>query len=289
MLILLPGTAAAQDGADGTKADQVVLTGRLEVPQGETVQTAVIFDGDATIDGTVAETLVVFNGTAEIRGVVRLDVVVFNGDVVLHDGAEVGRDVYSRSTPRIDPGATVGGQTKALPTRFDLTGLGFAGRFAWWVAYSVSALILGLLVLLLVPGADRALAGAWRTRSGLTVGSGLGVFFLVPVAAGILIAIIVAIPLGLFTLLALGLIYTVGYVAGALVVGRLLVQPPASRYVALLLGLAIVRGLALIPAIGGLVWTIVAILGLGALFAAARGGARPASTPAVPPVPPTPA
>jgi hypothetical protein len=95
---LAPG-AVAQDGDGPDTDDQVVLTGRLVVAEDETVETAVIFNGDAVIDGTVAEWLVVFNGRTEITGTVGEDVVVFDGD--------------------------------DLATRWNLYDITFGGRFAW--------------------------------------------------------------------------------------------------------------------------------------------------------------
>ena len=136
---LAPG-AVAQDG-DGPDTDyQVVLTGRLVVAEDETVQTAVIFNGDAVIDGTVAEWLVVFNGRTEITGTVGEDVIVFNGEVLLRSGARVGGDVVSLEEPQIEEGATVAGNVSDLATRWNFYDITFGGRLAWWLAYTVSAL-----------------------------------------------------------------------------------------------------------------------------------------------------
>jgi hypothetical protein len=136
---LAPG-AVAQDGDGPDTDDQVVLTGRLVVAEDETVETAVIFNGDAVIDGTVAEWLVVFNGRTEITGTVGEDVVVFNWDVVLRSGSRVGGDVISLEDPQIEEGATIGGSVDDLATRWNLYDITFGGRFAWWLAYTVSTL-----------------------------------------------------------------------------------------------------------------------------------------------------
>ena len=74
--IVVAPSALAQDEATTSGAeDQVVLTGELLVPDGATVGTAVIFNGDATIEGTATESVVVFNGDVEISGTVGDDVV----------------------------------------------------------------------------------------------------------------------------------------------------------------------------------------------------------------------
>jgi hypothetical protein len=99
-------------------------------------------------------------------------------------------------------------------------------------------------------------------------------------------------PLGVFLLLGLALLYTVGYTAGAHGVGRLLVRSPdSSRYVAFLAGWGVLRLLALIPVVGGLSWTLVSMLGLGLLVRAARApsGADAAAMAPAPPPPPMPA
>ena len=259
--------------------DQVVLTGELLVPDGATVGTAVIFNGDATIEGTATESVVVFNGDVEISGTVGDDVVAFNGHVIVRSGAEVDGDIASRQPARIEDGATVRGQVKGITRRFDLEGLGWVGRYVWWFGYTISTLVLGLVLLLFAPGLDPSLTDVFRRRMGGSFGFGAAIFFLLPIAAVLLLVVVVTIPLGLFLLLALALLYTLGYVAGAHVLGRQLVKPPSSRFLAFLIGWMILRGIGLIPVLGGLVWVVASIAGLGAIVLAARGS-RPAARPA---------
>lgn len=280
-------SAFAQDQG-GTPGDdeQVVLTGELLVPEGATVGTAVIFDGDATVDGTALGSVVAFNGDVEITGTVRDDVVAFNGRVIVRSGAEVGGDIASRHSAQIEDGATVGGEIRGISGRFDLEGLGWVARYVWWFGYTISTLILGLVLLLFLPGVDGPLADAFRRRMGASFGLGAAIFFLLPIAAVLLLVVVVAIPLGVFLLLALALLYTFGYVAGAHVLGRRLVKQPGSRYVAFLVGWLILRGIGLIPFLGGLVWVVATIAGLGALVIAARGSMSvPVPAPPLPAAP----
>jgi hypothetical protein len=265
------GPAHAQaEGEDVADNDQVVLHGKLFVPEGETVGAAVIFDGPARVEGTVTDSLVVFNGRVEIIGTVQGDVVVFNGDAVVHDGAQIGGNLVTRATPEVDQGAEIAGEQRSIATGTDWSDLGFAGRFVWWLAYTVSTLVLGLILLVAAPGLDRAITWAARERTGASIGIGVATFILLPIVAVLLLATIVGIPLGLFLLLGLALLYTVGYVVGAHAIGRFLVREPTSRFLAFLAGWAIVRVLGLIPFVGGLVWVLVTIFGLGALVTAVR-------------------
>lgn len=286
-------TALAQDeGATPNGNDEIVLTGSLVVPEGESVATAVIFNGDATVLGTVTESLVVFNGDVDVSGSVGDNVIAFNGRVIIRSGAEVGGDVASRRTPVIERGATIGGQVKGISGRFDFATWGWISRYIWWFGYTVSTLILGLSLLGFAPSIDPALAGAFRRRTGGSFGFGALIFFVLPIVAVLLLLIVVAIPLGLFLLLGLALLYTIGYVAGAQVLGRLVVKEPRGRFSAFFAGWGILRGIALIPVVGGLVFMLTSIVGLGALVLASRATAgvrddlaQTGVPPAPPPVP----
>ena len=269
-LVVAAPAMAQSPGEDPADDDQVVLHGDLVVPEGETVGTAVIFDGPARVDGTVTEALVVFNGRVEITGTVRRDVVVFNGDVVVREGAEIGGNLVTQATPQVEAGATIGGEQRSIASGTDLADVGLAGRLAWWLGYTISTLVLGMVLLLVAPRLDPAIAWAARERTGASIGFGVLIFILVPILAVLLLATIVGIPLGLFLLLGLALFYTVGYVVGAHAIGRFLVKEPRSGYVAFLAGWVIVRVLGLIPFVGGLVWVLVTIFGLGALLTASR-------------------
>jgi cytoskeletal protein CcmA (bactofilin family) len=284
------GAATAQEAEPSTDNDQIVLHGSLDVPEGQTIDSAVIFDGPATVEGTVTESLVVFNGDVTISGTVQKDVVVFNGSVILRSGATVAGDVVSQSDAQVEQGATLGGQQQTIASDIDAGTVGFASRFAWWIAYSVSTLILGLVLLLLAPALDGALTRSGRGKLGASIGFGALVFFAVPIISGLLLVTVVGIPLGLFFLLALALIYTAGYVAGVHVLGRYVMRDQSSRYVPFLVGWVIARGLGLVPILGGLVWFALTIVGLGAAVLAARAARRDVSAPiadetALPPMP----
>ena len=277
--------AFAQDGERDVD-HQIVLTGRLIVPSGDTVGAAVIFDGDALVEGTVRESLVVLNGDAEISGTVDEDVVVFNGDAVVRSGAEIGGDLVTQGEPTVEEGATIRGERGQVVTRFDLEGFGLAGRFAWWIGYSISVLVLGLLMLLFVRRLGDAVRRVSRERTGASIGWGIGLFFLLPIAAVLLLITIVGIPLGLFTLLALALIYTVGYVVATIAVGGLILRS-GSTFTTFFVGWAAIRLLALIPVVGGVLWLAGSVWGLGLLAVVIREGLTPErAIPTTPPPPP---
>lgn len=280
--------ALAQDGARGTGDQQVVLTGRVTVGEGETSGTVVIFDGPATIDGDVRGDVVAFNGPVDISGHVTRDVVAFNGAVTLGSTAEVDGDLITRERPRIDPGATVRGELQRVDSVDIAAGVSFLGRFVVWIAMTVSLLVLGLLLLLLAPRAADVVALAAQ-RTGAAIGWGIGLFLLLPIVGIVALATLVGIPLGLGILFALGLIYSAGYLATAHIVGRLIVKPPSSRFGAFLVGWLILRVVALLPVLGGLTWLVAAVFGLGAIAVAVRRANEGSGRVLVAPPPPPPA
>jgi hypothetical protein len=94
---------------------------------------------------------------------------------------------------------------------------------------------------------------------------GLLLFFGLPILAIIALVTVVGIPLGLGLLAALLLIYALGYSAAAWILGRSIIREPTSWVVAFLGGWAILRVVALVPILGGLVWFAAVAIGLGAL------------------------
>jgi hypothetical protein len=289
VLTMAPASAQAE-GPAGEDDSQIVLTGRLLVAADETVDTALIFDGPALVEGTVRESLLVFNGDTEITGTVEEDVFVFNGDVVVRSSAVIEGDLITQGTPQVEEGATIRGDQKGVATKIDFEAVGFGGRVLWWVAYSVSVLILGLLLLLFAPQLFPRVRDAVRDRLGSSIGWGAGLFFLLPIGAVILLVTVVGFPLGIFTLLALALIYTLGYVIATLAVGAMVMRTSPSRFVVFLVGWVILRALALIPVVGGVVWFLASVWGLGLLAVAIRYRAETSVAPVgpTPPVPPAP-
>ncbi len=269
LAVLLLGLATpAWAQANQASEAFVVLSGRADVPRGQQVGDLVVFHGSSTVAGTVNGSLTAFDAPVTISGRVDGDVTVFNGRVELQRGANVTGDVVSQQAPVVASGATIGGTTTRLQTRTNWNGFGWVGRFGWWLAVSVSTLVIGLvLVWLLGRGADRVLE-AGRTRVGPAIGLGLLVFFGLPILAGLALVTVVGIPLGLVVLAALLLIYALGYSASAWVLGRSILRRPGAWVVAFLAGWAILRVVALIPILGGLVWFAAVVFGLGALAVA---------------------
>ena len=286
--------AGALAGPSPRTDRRISVSGGVVVDSGEVVNGPVVsIDGPVTINGTVKDDVFVGDGRLVIRGLVTGDVLVVSGDVLItgrvngdvvalrdrvttRDGARVNGDVRSRRAPNVAPG-TVRGNVKTLNVGNLFAGFLLAFLIYLWIAVTVSVAILGLLFLLLFPRAADATAAAGR-RFWLTLGWGALIGILGPIVGGLVLVTIVGIPLGLEIVSALNVLAPLGYVASALILGRLMVKSTSTggRIGAFFAGFGILRAAALIPGLGFIVWVLVCIYGLGALARAAwpagRGG-----------------
>jgi carbonic anhydrase/acetyltransferase-like protein (isoleucine patch superfamily) len=264
LLCTLAPVSAAFAANDKTD-DRIVISGPALVDRGQRVQDVVVLHGNALVRGTVKGDVVVVDGDATIRGRVEGDVVTFGGTATLGRRARVGGDVlYVDKKPVIAPGAKVSGKTTKFNGKYKNVGVGAAIAIGFWIAVTVSLLVLGLLLLLLAPRAADAVARTAKTRKGASIGVGILVSILLPLLAVLALVTVVGLPLGIGLLLALFPLYAIAYVTTAFVFGRLIVK--GSRIAAFLVGLLILRLLALIPFAGGLIGLLAVIFGLGVLF-----------------------
>jgi hypothetical protein len=233
-----------------------------------------IVHGDAQIAGRVDGDVVVFSGDALVGGRIDGNLVTINGRARLLPTAHVGGDVdYGDERPIVAPAARVVGSVEkdTWPDSLDISPF-FIG-VAFWLATTVSALLLGALLLLIAPRAADAIAAQTRGRIGVTIAIGIAVSICLPLTAFIALITVFGAPLAIGIVLALLPIAAVAYVASAWALGRVIVKPPRSPFLAFLAGLAILRALELIPVVGWLIGFPAIVFGLG-LIGAAIGAAR---------------
>lgn len=283
-VLALPAGALAKGGK---AKNQVVITGAVDVPRGSTAKTIVIVDGPVRIDGHVTHDVVAIHGTVTIAGSVDGDVTTVSKRAHLLPGSHVRHDVvYGDKRPIVDSGATVGGKVRHEGWSKASSSFAWALGLFVWIAVTVTALVLGILVVALTP---RVVESAWAaTRSGLGSVIGMGVALLIglPLVALGIAATVLGLPLSLLLLLALVPFYALGYVTSAWLVGRRVLSGPRDRFVPMLVGLVILRLLGLVPVLGALVGLAATVVGVGALGVAAwrAGGAGRGRAAAAPPV-----
>jgi hypothetical protein len=279
-LLLAAGSASAA-------TDHVVITGGAVVAPGQTAGDVIVVDGPVTIAGRATGDVVSVSGPVRVTGRIDGDLIAVSDRAVLAPSARVGGDLrYGDERPQVARGATVGGDIRKEDWENASGGWGWVSALAWWVAVSVSTLIVGVLLLWLAPGALLAAERAVTERLGATIGWGVAIAIGVPLLAVLALVTLVGIPFGIALLLAAIPVLLIAYTTSAWIVGRRVLRSrSAGSFVALLAGWAILRVLALIPVLGGLVGLAATVVGLGALAVAlwrARRTAAPAARPGAP-------
>jgi hypothetical protein len=279
-LLLAAGSASAA-------TDHVVITGGAVVPAGQTVGDIVVLDGTVRIAGRATGDVVSVSGPVRVTGRVDGDLITVSDRAFLGPTARVGGDLrYGDAPPVLAPGASVGGTLSNENWADAANGWGWVSAFAWWLAVSVSTLIVGALLVWLAPGALYAAGRAVREHLGATVGWGVAIAVGVPLLAVLALVTLVGIPFGVALLLAAIPVLLIAYATTAWIVGRrVLSNRSTSPWAALLAGWAILRVLALIPVVGGLVGLAATVVGLGALAVALWQARRPGAAAARPDAP----
>jgi cytoskeletal protein CcmA (bactofilin family) len=263
MLLLEAGSASAA-------TDHVVITGGAVVAPGQTAGDVVVVDGPVTIAGHARGDVVSISGPIRLTGGVDGDLIAVSDRALLGPRARVGGDLrYGDERPVLAPGARVAGKISNEDWADTASGWGWVSSFAWWLAVSVSTLIVGALLVWLAPGALYAAARAVGERLGATIGWGVAIAIGAPLLAILALVTLVGIPFGIGLMLAAIPVLLIAYTTTAWVVGRRVLRDRSqSPWAALLAGWGILRLLALIPVAGGLVGLVATVIGLGALTVA---------------------
>lgn len=265
---LVVGLAPVAASAADDPQDQIVLSGRVIVPRGEVVGQVVVLHGSVSVSGVVRGDVVVIDGRIDVLGQVSGSVVAVNGPVLLGPNAQVGGDVIARGSVVAKPGAMVQGRIRQGAAFTFRTPISALGRFAGWLAVSVSTLLLGLLLIFIAPRGADAVFDSARTALWASLGWGVAVFLGLPILSVLALVSLVGLPFGLALLLALAFLYFTGYAWGAWTAGRLILRPPRNRALAFLVGWAILRAVGLIPVLDLATWVAGAVFGLGAMTVA---------------------
>ena len=283
------GLSASPAFAAGPRGDdsRVSITGPVRVSPGERVDGAVVsVDGPVRISGVVDGDVLAVHGNVDISGRVTGAVTALDGNIVVtgHVGdgvtaisgrailgghAVVAGDVRSSERPEVARGAVVDGDIAKTNFAAFFTVAGWIVLVLWWLAVTVSLLIVGILFVLLFPRAAQTVAAVGRESTGISVAWGAVLGIAVPLVAGAVASTLVGLPLGFGILLMLAVAFPLGYVMTALILGRTIARR-VHDIPAFLIGFAILRALAIIPGLG---WLI-------GFLAAAFTSASPTATPA---------
>jgi hypothetical protein len=260
--------------------DQIVLSGAVSIHRGEVVGEVVVLHGSAEIAGVATGDVVVLDGRIVVTGQVSGSAVSVDGSIQLGPNSHVLGDAIARDRVVVADGALVDGSVRPETSFTFRAPIDVFGPFATWLAVMASALLLGLLLMWLAPRGSEAVADA---ASGSPVASallGLGLAIVVPVVGMLAVVSVVVWPLGLAMVLAAWFLASLGFAWGTFALGRRLWGPPRSRWLAFAFGWLALAALAAIPFVGGVVWALAAIDGVGAaMLAMWRARRADANTP----------
>ena len=262
--------ALAAPSAQAARSE-VVVSGHVFIPRGDTVDTVFVIDGPVTIAGHVQNDVFAINSDVTITGRVDGSVTTVVKRLRLLPGAHVGGDLhYDKKKPVVAPGASVGGNISHQNWSGAGTGIRWLFRLILWAAVTVSTLILGLVLLAFAP---RAAESAWviaGRRTGLAIAWAAILFFGVPVVTIAAMATVVGLPLGIALLLAYLPLAFIGYVTSCWLLGMVMRrQRRWGRKTTFLIGWVVLRLLALVPFLGTALWIAAAAFGLGVLLVSA--------------------
>ncbi|HZP89525.1 MAG TPA: polymer-forming cytoskeletal protein [Actinomycetota bacterium] len=263
-ILLVPALALAQTSAHEGGQDQIVISGTVSVPRGRVVGEVIVLRGHVTIGGVATGDVVVLQGDVVVTGQVSGNVMAIDGSVTLGPSAQVGGDVIAREDVRVRSGARVAGRIRRHVAFMWRAPASVFGRFASWLAVTVSTLVLGLALVLVAPRGLDAASAAARSAPWASLGWGTALAVALPALSLLGIASVVAFPLGLEVALGLALLGSIGYAISGFLIGRLLWREPRGRLLAFALGWAILRAVGAIPYVSGVTWALGAVAGLGA-------------------------
>jgi hypothetical protein len=233
---------------------------------------ATVAGQSAVVEGSVVKDLHSFAEILELNGELGEDLEAFGNRVRLLDEAHVGGDarLHIPSEDRLHraPGARVDGEVEFLdmPEEFEPTNRYASIEFyLWQTARLVSALLVGLALLWLIPGFRNVSVGG-GVEGLKTAGIGLVTLIGLPIAAVIVAITLVGLPftfIGIITWLLF--IYLAKIVVGVFV-GRMMLASTKhqdSDALVLLAGIATVIIAANLPVIGGFLSFLLTVIGIG--------------------------
>jgi hypothetical protein len=277
----VPSSAHAQSPPDDDGDVLIRINGDVVVESGEIVDTLVVIDADAVVEGTARDVLVI-HGNLLINGTVENDVTVIDGDLELGNSASVDDvQVFSGNIDRAS-GATVTGDIEEHDEFWAVSGTAVTLFSIWFWVASTLVLVAGALVFAAVGGRQLTNAAMAMTRQFTnTVVGGVFLWIALPIIAFAILFTVVGILLSLTVFVfVLPIMWVLGYIVagarlGLAITGRMGREQSGKPLLAAGLGVFILQLIAIIPFLGWLVVAIAGFWGAGALaytaFAAAGG------------------
>ena len=274
----VPALLPAADAAD--RGTVFKVGGNVNIPQGDTADAVIAIGGDITVAGTVKNNITAVGGDVTLQSTARVGTEVDSGDTSI---VLVGSDLTTAS------GATVRGDTSEVAGSWtgDLWGRGVDSVTSpledfWlfgWLGGTLLSLLAAVVIAALLPRQVTAITEGVRRRFWPSLGWGaLGVIVVVPVVTVLLIVTIIGLLAILPWLFIVVATLVLGVISVSVLIGEVIL--PRLNYrtrnliLAAVIGVLVLRLIALIPFAGAIVMAVAWIVGFGAAIVALWGWQR---------------
>lgn len=296
--VLVSGGTVRVDGA--IQGDLVLAGGNVQV-NGAVGRDLIIAGGNVLVSGPVSGSVYAAGGTVDLHGTIDRNLVVCGGNITAGPDSTVGRDAVMNGgqlvlagkvtrnvlvsagnlavestariggnltgqapSPKIDPGAVIGGATNlaeapspGAPRR------GFVAQIIWRLLTVLGMLFIGLVTIAAAPRFTREAVSMVSEHPWGTLLSGLVALLLTPIA---IVILFIVPPLAVLLLLIYLAALLVAPIFAVARIGGWMWQRTGSLYPMLLLGLLVYLLLRLIPILSGLAGFLALLFGLGTLL-----------------------
>jgi cytoskeletal protein CcmA (bactofilin family) len=248
--------------------DLLVAGGKVKVSSGTSVGgEAWLAGGDVLMAGTVNHDVFIGAGKIEIAGTIHGDVTLEGGEIDVLKGALIEGDLHYTSPheANIDPDAKITGNIDYKQSKWEHHHRGYG------IVFSITMLIAGIVMFLLFPGYTISAARRISTEPWKSLGIGFMLLIVTPIAAVILMMIVVGVWVGLSILALYFIALLLGFLTSCFFLGdwgaRLLhkdVSTTGLRLITLAIAIILLGFIQLIPVLGGLLIFFLLLFGLGA-------------------------
>ena len=267
---------------DTLTGDLVVFGGNVTVEEDATIQgDTVVIGGNVNMDGLVEGSVVIIGGSMHMgeTSVVEGDLVTIGGSLSRDPGAEVQGDVVTNvpapdirfpdvpNPPRVPDVPGVPSPSNPPFVNFDFNPL---ANFFQMLFTTIAVSLLAMLASLFLQPQIERVAQAIVTNPVIAGSIGLLTGVLAPVVLVILAITLILIPVSILAAMALALAWLFGLISIGTEVGERFTKainqtwaPPLTAGMGTFLMMIVVGGIGMIPCIGWLVSSLVALIGIG--------------------------
>ncbi len=282
LVFMLPAAAFAQDAtpaASGTPTSEITanlsdgedsvllkVNGNTQVAAGDTIENAVVINGNITVAGTVENSVSVVQGDAIVTGTINGTISVVRGTLTLEAGSTVKDVMLIDSELTRADGATVTGTVEDRGLDFSF-GRGLAVfSMLWWIGMTIVALVAAAIFAWFGRKQLFGSVDTLQTDFVKALITAIVLWILLPLGAVLILFTLVGAPLSLSILLVvLPILWLVGLIVVGTWLGSFIIKPTTTGRAigAALLGTLILSLVSLLPFVA-VITGIAAILGSGA-------------------------